>query len=126
MPQIYNRIIFLELIFILLPILSAICTVKAEDDAEDILGHMINKRNSWWSKKSAIPLTDDYPDRSSLEDLRCDQTKFLFSCYIRLCVSELLSCAKEAKDSKRSFNDCKSDYRMCGLKCMSSATSLSE
>ncbi|CAI9728414.1 Hypothetical predicted protein [Octopus vulgaris] len=80
---------------------------------------------SWWSKKS-FPLTEDYPDRSSLEDLRCDQTKFFFNCYIRLCVSELVSCAKESKDSKRSFDDCKSDYRMCGLKCMSSVTPLSE
>ncbi|GAB1603358.1 hypothetical protein Ahia01_000617100 [Argonauta hians] len=125
MPEFCSRVQYIKFLLVLLPILAALCTANEEDDTKSLLGQIISKRNSWWSKKSSFPFAEHYPvsDLLSLEEMRCDQTKYFFNCYVRLCVSELVSCAKE---SKRPFDECTLDYRKCGLKCMSGISSLSK
>ncbi|XP_041359582.1 uncharacterized protein LOC121375926 isoform X2 [Gigantopelta aegis] len=64
----------------------------------------VEKRNSWWSKKSV----NEYGP--------VEQDDYYKSCYVETCVPDFISCAKRSRTQK-SFTSCKLDHRLCAINC---------
>ncbi|XP_041359581.1 uncharacterized protein LOC121375926 isoform X1 [Gigantopelta aegis] len=84
----------------------------------------VEKRNSWWSKKSVNEYgpveQDDYYKNHDLTSkgtgLTTRSSTELYSCYVETCVPDFISCAKRSRTQK-SFTSCKLDHRLCAINC---------
>lgn len=89
---------------------------------DSILSDSLDKRNSWWSKKS-VDSSSDFSailpepsiDESDLEGSPDAYTK-LYGCYVASCVPEFIGCARRSR-TRSSFDTCKYEHRACAMHC---------
>ncbi|ESO94513.1 hypothetical protein LOTGIDRAFT_161214 [Lottia gigantea] len=77
----------------------------------------LDKRNSWWSKKSVDDFNNISQQGDTIEDnQREDSSASLYSCYVENCVPDFIACSKTSS-SKSEFKTCKIQHRVCSRQC---------
>lgn len=103
-------------------LISATPVIAVSSGSDDIIGQLINKRNSWWSKKSSLPLLRQFSGDISADAAFCGKMMSIFKCYIYGCVDKMATCARESGMSGRGYDTCQLELRMCGLKCVTDSS----
>ncbi|KAH3695928.1 uncharacterized protein LOC127862006 [Dreissena polymorpha] len=79
----------------------------------------INKRNTWWSKKSLDTMNtiphSNY-DNADFEFNQCQDALEVYSCYVNKCVQSFFTCSRQSV-SEELFGACKMVHRMCAKSC---------
>lgn len=87
---------------------------------DDIFPEYIEKRNSWWSKKSLDNLPN-YQNEISYQDNNrgCEDILDVFKCYSQLCVPDFVTCSRSDDEI---YHMCKVEHDLCSARCYSSGS----
>ncbi|XP_064477256.1 uncharacterized protein LOC135391089 [Ornithodoros turicata] len=73
------------------------------------------KRNTWWSKRSAIQESSDPGIDQELP--LCSSVVTAVGCYVDTCIPLFFECSRTA-DNKASLGNCKTGHRACLVRCV--------
>lgn len=88
---------------------------------EEYFPMSLEKRNSWWSKKS-LENIPNYHNENLLNEgqqQNCDMAIDIFKCYSEICVPDFVACSRSSDDV---YEMCKIEHTLCTSRCFNPDT----
>ncbi|VDI28018.1 uncharacterized protein LOC143062870 [Mytilus galloprovincialis] len=120
--ELYLQMVYFSCCFLIWMLL--VCPIGVTEarsiSDEEYFPMSLEKRNSWWSKKS-LENVPNYQNGLSLQDtdIGCEAVIDVFKCYSQYCVPDFVACSRESDDI---YDMCKVEHDLCASKCFDSGS----